>query len=279
MVGDELEPGLGGDEMLQPSHPGRTGRGRTGQRHVRQRPAPLGELLGVGGEAVAPPPGAVGVPAAVGVPGEDAVEVRLVADLQGVDVPATDAGEKRPPLGGGDAGPAGGQVDPQDQPGVEVGGQGLRGAQPALGDGVVDAARRDHPPLWPPAPVGAVAADPHHRRLAGRQAGDKLEQNRVDRERIATGVLVQRPVLERHADEARRHRLAAGGRGDGRGERVSERARGRAEHESERRHQGEACAAAKHAGMVAHREGVHVCAPAAPGRAGTRSSSAEIVKL
>ena len=128
----------------------------------------------------------------------------------------------------------------EDQLGVQVGGQRLRRAQPALGQRVVDAARRDLAADRPPRPVGAVAADADHRRLAGGQPGEQGQQHRVDGAGVAAGVLMQRPVLERDADETGRHRLARGRRRDAGAEHVGARGDRPRQDEPERRHDGDA---------------------------------------
>ena len=73
------------------------------------------------------------------------------------------------------------------------------------GQAVIDAAGRDHPADRPPGPVGAVAADPHRRGRAGGQALEQVDQHGVDRPGIPAGVLMQRPELERDAEEAVGH--------------------------------------------------------------------------
>ena len=152
---------------------------------------------------------------AVLVPAEHRIQVGLVADLERVDVLAPDPGHERPALGGGDRGPAGGEVDAEDQLRAQVGRQRLGRAQPAGRDRVVDARRAGSSPQRPPAAVGAVAADPDDRLLIGRQPFSRFSSTGS----IASGLL---PVywwtaryLERHADEPLGHRGAGRSRRDG----------------------------------------------------------------
>ena len=74
----------------------------------------------------------------------------------------------------------------------------------------------------------AVTADPDHRRLArGEPRAARPAPDRPPG--ITAGVLVQRPVLERHADETRRHRLPVRrGRRRSADEQIGARARGAA---------------------------------------------------
>ena len=67
------------------------------------------------------PAGPVEMAAAVAVPGEGAVQVGLVADLERLDVAAADAATAARGLGGRDRRPAGGEVDAEDQLCVEGG--------------------------------------------------------------------------------------------------------------------------------------------------------------
>ncbi len=78
---------------------------------------------------------------------------------------------------------------------AEVGGERVRDAQPAVGQAVVDAAGRHHAPDRPPGPVGAVTADPDHRRLARGKPLEQRDQHRVDRERVTSRVLVTAPGI------------------------------------------------------------------------------------
>ena len=54
-----------------------------------------------------------------------------------------------------------------------------------------------------PRPVGAVAADPEHRGLIRREVADQLQEHRVDRLGVASGVRDDRGVLERQSQKAR----------------------------------------------------------------------------
>ncbi|MDQ6748607.1 MAG: hypothetical protein M3010_10965, partial [Candidatus Dormibacteraeota bacterium] len=88
-------------------------------------------------------------------------------------------------------------------------------------------------------------------RRAGCQALEQRDQHGIDGSGIPAGVLMQRPVLERNAEEASGQRLTARRARDARGERVGRRGRsGRSgadfQRESERHHDANASAAAKH---------------------------------
>src|SRR5689334_8154627 len=150
----------------------------------------------------------------VPVPRKDAVQVGLIADLEGVDEPPPDSGEQSATLSGGEGSPPGSQVDTEDQPGPGGAGHRLCGAHPPGSERVIEAGRRDHPPERPPGPVRTVATDAYDRRLTGDQALEQLDEDGIDGQRIAAGVLVQRAVLERDADEATAHGVAGGGRSD-----------------------------------------------------------------
>ena len=239
------------NEPSLPSHPGPETAGPASGTLGSVR-AHWTELLGVGAEVVAVSAGPVDVAAAVLVPGEHRVEVGLVADLEGVDVPAPDPLHEGPALGGGDRRAPGGEVDAEDQLGVQIGGERLGRAQPALGQRIVDAALGDLAADRPPRPVGAVAPDPDDRRLARGQAAEQPEQRRVDGTGVTAGVLMQRPVLEGGPQEAGRHLLTGGRRRDAGAEDVGARGDRPGQDESERRHDGDADAAAKHSGPYCH---------------------------
>ena len=142
--------------------------------------------------------------AAILVPGEPAVEVSLVADLEGGEVTPADAANDRAGLGGGQAGPVRGEVDADDELGPGGVGEGARRAQPALRDAVVDPAGRHHTRRRPPRLVAAVAADPEHGRLSRVEVLDQRDEDRVDRARVAAGVDVQGADLDREPEKAGR---------------------------------------------------------------------------
>ena len=188
---------VAGEELPQIREPlGRAGR-RPGQGRHRQRVADPGDVLVVVGEVV--PTRAPRPPRPA--PGEGAVQLGLVAELEPLDLGRADAVDERLRLGRRHARAARLQVDTEDQLRAERRGQAVQHRDVIRGQRVVDAGRLTHPDHWPPGPVGAVATDAQDRQLSGVEIPDQLEEDRIHRRRIGAGVGGHRGVLKREADE------------------------------------------------------------------------------
>ncbi len=228
-------------EGAQAVHPGGPGERRPGQRDLRHGRPPTSEIVGEAVQVVVAGAGEHDSSPPVAVPGELAVEVGLVADLECGEVRSTDPLNDGPGLLGRERRSAGGQVDPHDQLGPRRGGQRARRPQPPGGEPVGDSAWRNHAADRPPGLIGAVSADPQDRRLAGVERPDQLHQHGIDGGRVTPGVDVQGPGLEREPQETRGHRRPRGGPGDLRGDhghlaaRLISRARLRREYAEEKR--------------------------------------------
>ena len=172
MEGHDADRGLGGRG---------TGRGRPS----RPAPANAGPASGTGGSSGAPArelvdvvgwavrvrPREDDVPAAVAVPGKRPVQVGLVADLERLDVVRADPLHDRPaPRATAIAGRPLARLMPMISVSAERADECERRAKPASRQRVVDPAGRDHPPDRPPGRIGAVTADPEHRRAGRAQA-------------------------------------------------------------------------------------------------------------
>ncbi len=248
---------LAGKEAAEPGHPGERRERRTDERELREHGAPPRVLGHERVQVVAAAAGVDDVAKPVSVPSERPVEVGLVADLERRDVAAADPLDQCLRLGRRQRRAVAGEVDAQDQLRPEVGGQGPCGPHPPLRQRVADPAARDHAAHRPPRPIRAVASDPQHRRLPRVEVADQLHHHRVDRERVAAGVLVDGLVLERQAEETgwqclarravtdcRRQRRHLGRGSPGAGRHYQQR--------PDRRHGLYPCSAAKHAIMVAY---------------------------
>ena len=82
--------------------------------------------------------------------------------------------------------------------------------EPARGERDPDAVRLGQARDRVPRPVGAVPADPELRRLTRVEVADELQEHRVGRFGVASGVGKDRGVLERQPEEARLNRRPAG---------------------------------------------------------------------
>jgi hypothetical protein len=130
------------------------------------------------------------------------------------------------------------EVEAEDQVGTERLCKRTGHLQPLVGD-------VERHPRWPfhachgpPRPVGAVAADSQDRRLPRGEVADELLEHRIERARVRAGIGLERGVLDRHAEESRRHDRIARPRVDLDRRRVPTRAVGVAtsgarEHQSE----------------------------------------------
>ena len=186
---------------------------RAGEREAPNLPGDLRELLRVAREVVDRGPRVERLPVDL-VPRKHLVQLGLVADLERLDVFGADAGAVRVGLGRGLRRAVVLQVDAQDQLRAGLDGEGPGSGEPALGQRVGDAGAGRHARKRPPRAVGAVAADPQHRRLTRRDVPDQRHEHRVDRAGIRPGVVAHGRELEREADETGRDRLADPGFAD-----------------------------------------------------------------
>ena len=141
----QLEPGFGVHEPRQPAQPGELRERRPGHGRRGDRGPPPRELLDESFQVVAVAAGEEHAAVAVPVPGEQPVDIGLVADLEGLDRASPHPGQQRPRLGGRDRGPSTGQVHAHDHPRPERLGQRVGGPHPAVVQAVGDPTGRDLP--------------------------------------------------------------------------------------------------------------------------------------
>ena len=178
----------------------------TGERDVRKRVRYASEFLGVVrqvvGERAPDLRGSVGQ----AVPGEQRVQLRLVAHLERVDQLPADSGQQLLRLHPCEHRAAGLEIEPEDQPCACRAGERLRLGRPRLREVVVDTRRALHLDDRPPGPVRAVASDPDHGHPAWCKVADQLREHRVDASRRSPLIRRDRVVLKRQAQIVRRYR-------------------------------------------------------------------------
>ncbi len=204
--GHHAQPRGLGEEPREILEPGEASRRRARQRNPGFGLMKAQELVAEREQVVAAWTPANALAGGQPVPREDGVELRLVSELDRLDVGPAEARQQCARLGLLDDRAVGLEVDPDDVASTGVLRQRSRDTDPLRGDRVRHAGWLLDMRNGPPTPVGGVPADSQNGSLTGGQVLDQTHEHGVDRGRIRTGIGQDAPVLERETDETRRER-------------------------------------------------------------------------
>ena len=212
--GDGPDAGMHAQVPAESGQPGEAADRRPRERHVRQRADHAAPVSEVALEVVSCRP-AVDHPAAGrAVPAKLRVQLRFVAELQRAEPRACERSGERAGLDACDGAAVGLEVDAQSQLRARLIGERPQDPQPVASDRVGGASRPPDSARRPPAPVGAIAADPERGHAAERDVAKQPDEHGVDVRGIVPQVALQRVKLDREPEVAGRDRRPDRGRGD-----------------------------------------------------------------
>ena len=192
---------LSSEEPAEVRRPSGRADARTRERDLRQRAGDVREVVQVIPEIVRVRPPVIRHP--VGrEPRIASVQLGLVSKLEPLDPLLADPADHRLALRRRHLCAVDLKVDTQDQAAVEFLSKRPGELEPPIGDGVSNANRTALVGDRPPREVGALSPEPNYWSLTRCEVAYQLHEHRIDRCRIRSHVVLERPDLERKSDKA-----------------------------------------------------------------------------